>query len=167
MRIYSTGVHPFYRRRKNHGFQRKSRFFFFSCWFFQCLLDFVLKFQVLPALNWGWWISWCVRICLVAQSYVTLCYPLDCSPIGSSVHGILQARILEWVAISSFRGSSQPKDWTRISCTAGRFFTSEPQRQSLSGYNRCSRILPDKLYLEKQCLDRGGHLLLTVHFWAL
>ena len=48
---------------------------------------------------------------------------MDCSPPGSSVHGILQARILEWVAISFSRGSSQPRDQTRVSCTAGRFFT--------------------------------------------
>ena len=44
------------------------------------------------------------------QSYPTLCDPMDCSPPGSSVHGILQARILEWVAMSSSRGSSQPRD---------------------------------------------------------
>ena len=47
---------------------------------------------------------------------------MDCSPPGSSVHGILQARILEWVAISFFRGSSQPRDRTWVSCTAGRCF---------------------------------------------
>ena len=48
----------------------------------------------------------------VTQSCLTLCYPMDCSPPGSSVPGILQARILEWVAISFSRGSSWPKDWT-------------------------------------------------------
>ena len=42
---------------------------------------------------------------------------MDCSPPGSSVHGISQAKILEWVAISSSRGSSQPRDWTHVSCT--------------------------------------------------
>ena len=46
----------------------------------------------------------------VAQSCPTLCHPVDCSLQGSSVHGILQARILEWVAISFSRGSSQPRD---------------------------------------------------------
>ena len=45
-------------------------------------------------------------VCVVVQSHPTLCDPMDCSPPGSSVHGILQARILEWVAIPSFRGSS-------------------------------------------------------------
>ena len=49
-------------------------------------------------------------LCLVAQSCPTLCDPMDCSPPGSSVHGILQARILEWVAFPFSRGSSQPRD---------------------------------------------------------
>ena len=59
----------------------------------------------------------------------TLCYTMDCSPPGSSVHGILQARILEWDDIPSSRGSPWPKDQTYFSFTfyiAGRFFTAEP-----------------------------------------
>ena len=49
----------------------------------------------------------------------TLCDPMDCSPPGSAVHGILQAKILEWVAISFSRGgSSQPRNWTHVSCTS-------------------------------------------------
>ena len=60
---------------------------------------------------------------LVTQSCLTLCDSVDCSPTGSSVHGILQARILEWVAISFSRGYSQLKDGTRVSHIAGRFFT--------------------------------------------
>ena len=59
---------------------------------------------------------------LVAQLCPTLCDPMDCSPPGSSVHGILQARILEWVAIPFSRGSSQPKDLTQVSCISGRYF---------------------------------------------
>ena len=59
----------------------------------------------------------------VAQSCPTLCDPMDCSPPGSSVHGIFQARILEWVAISFSRGSFQPRDRTHVSCTVGRCFT--------------------------------------------
>ena len=65
---------------------------------------------------------------LVAQSCLTLCHPMDCSPPGSSVHGILQARILEWAAMPSYRGSFQPRDQTHSSrgpCIAGRFFTTE------------------------------------------
>ena len=60
---------------------------------------------------------------LVAQSCPTLYNPTDCNPPGSSVHGILQARIQEWVAIPFSRGSSPPRDGTCISCIAGRFFT--------------------------------------------
>ena len=60
---------------------------------------------------------------LVTQSRPALCYSMDCSPPGSSIHGILQARILEWVAVPFSRGSSQPRDWTQVSHTAGRFFT--------------------------------------------
>ena len=58
-------------------------------------------------------------------SCVWLCDPMDCSPPGSSVHGILQARTLEWTAMPSSRGSSQPRDQTCISCIAGKFFTNE------------------------------------------
>ena len=58
---------------------------------------------------------------LVAQSHLTLHNPMDCSPPGSSVHGILQARILEWVSIPFSRGSSRKQ--TQFSCIAGRFFT--------------------------------------------
>ena len=65
-------------------------------------------------------IASCAVLCLVAQSCPTLCDPMDCSLQGSSVHGIFQARILEWVAMPSSRGSSQPRDWTSISCTGGR-----------------------------------------------
>ena len=60
---------------------------------------------------------------LVTQSCPILCNPMDCSPPGCSVHEILQARILPWVAISFPRGSSQPRNQTWASCIAGRFFT--------------------------------------------
>ena len=60
---------------------------------------------------------------LVTQSCPTLWDLMDCSPPGCSVHGIFQARILEWVAISFSRGSSWPRDWTQVSCIAGGFFT--------------------------------------------
>ena len=60
---------------------------------------------------------------LVTQSCLTLCDPVDCSRPGSPVHGILQVRILEWVAIPFPRRFSQPRDRTRISCTGGGFFT--------------------------------------------
>ena len=59
----------------------------------------------------------------VAQSCPTLCDPMDCSLSGSSVHGIFQARVLEWIAISFSRGSSRPRNWTKVSHIAGRRFT--------------------------------------------
>ena len=58
----------------------------------------------------------------VAQVCLTLCDPIDCSLPGSSVHEILQARILEWVAISFSRGSYQLRDRTQVFCLAGRRF---------------------------------------------
>ena len=60
---------------------------------------------------------------LVDQLCPTLCDPMDCSNPGSSVHEILQARILEWVAIPFSKGSSWPRDQTQISCSEGRFFS--------------------------------------------
>ena len=59
----------------------------------------------------------------VVQLCPTLCHPTDCSPPGSSIHGILQARTLEWVAMPFSRGSPQPRDETWVSCFAGGFFT--------------------------------------------
>ena len=59
----------------------------------------------------------------VAQSCLTLCDPMDYSLQGFSVHGIFQAGVLEWVAISFSRGSSQPRDRTRVSRVVGRRFT--------------------------------------------
>ena len=61
--------------------------------------------------------------CGHAKSCLTLCDPMDHSPPGSSIHGILQAGVLEWVAISSSRGSSPARDRTQVFCLAGRFFT--------------------------------------------
>ena len=66
--------------------------------------------------------SYFLRGVLAAQSCPTLCDPMDCSSPGSSVLGILQARILEWVAISFSRGSFWPRDWTWVSCITWRFF---------------------------------------------
>ena len=60
---------------------------------------------------------------LVTQLCPTVFDPIDCSPPGSCVHGILQERILEWVAIPFSKGSSQPRDQTQVSPIAGRFFT--------------------------------------------
>ena len=95
----------------------------------------------IETIYWGWWsrkvgtvdwTTWITYVCLVcavccAKSlWSWLCHPEDCSLPGSSVHGILQARILEWVAMPSSRESSQTRDWTIISfpALAGGFFTT-------------------------------------------
>ena len=75
------------------------------------------------------WIHWCVCVC-VAQSCPTLCDPVDGSPPGSSVREVLQARILGWVAMPSSRGSSRPRNWVQVSCTAGTFFTLWATRET-------------------------------------
>ena len=64
------------------------------------------------------------------QSCPTLCDPMDCTLPGSSVLGILQARILEWVAMSFSRGPSRPRNRTCVSCIAGRFFTDLAMREA-------------------------------------
>ena len=92
-----------------------------------------------------WWpglfcmpsLAFSLRAPLVVQSCPTLCDPMDYSLPGPSVHGISQARMLEWVAISFSRGSSWPRDWTCISCVfcvsciAGRFFTLWTIREAI------------------------------------
>ena len=75
-----------------------------------------------------------VCVCVQARtcyhfSRVRLCDCMDCSLPGSSVHGILQSRILEWIAMPSSRGSSQPRDWThvsKVSCIGRQFFATKP-----------------------------------------
>ena len=97
--------------------------------------------------NWILWLGWwreasvslgifsithsVCQFVVVAWLCPTLCDPMDYCLPGSSVHRILQARILEWVAISFSRGSSRPRDWTWVSCIAGRFFTSWATREVL------------------------------------
>ena len=66
----------------------------------------------------------------VAWPCPTLCDSMDCSPPGSSIHGIFQARVLEWIAISFSRGSSWPRDQTQVSCIAGRHFTIWATREA-------------------------------------
>ena len=68
----------------------------------------------------------------VTQLCLILCHPMNCSPPGSSVHEILQARILEWVAMLFYKGSSPPRDWIRVSCIADRFFTIWANRHAFN-----------------------------------
>ena len=78
---------------------------------------------------------------MLSRSVVSDSYdPTDCSQPGTSIHGILQARMLEWVAMPSSRGSSQPRNQTRVSCIAGGFF----YQLSYQG-----RPLPDDKQLKK------------------
>ena len=93
--------------------------------------------------------------CLVVEPYPTLCNPMDCSLLCSSVHGISQARILEWVAISFSRASSQPRDQTQVSCLADGFFTTEPPGKIL---NRV--IEPPKGFYQ-------GEYLIVFVFWEI
>ena len=72
-----------------------------------------------------------ILLCLVVQSCPTCCDPIDCSLPGSSIHGIPQARILEWFAMPSSRGSSKPRDQTQVSHTAGGFFSHLSHQGSL------------------------------------
>ena len=114
---------------------------FFYCFLFSILLKFFLLCLLLPSFYLLWiyfaflfyvlklgarlftYKKWLLCVCvLVAQSCPTLCDSMICSPPGFSVHGILQARILEWIAIPFSRGTSQPRNQTLVSCIAGRFF---------------------------------------------
>ena len=78
------------------------------------------------------WTELKVKESEVAQSCSTLCNPMGCGLTGSSIHGIFHARILEWVAISLFRRSSQSRDWTWVSHIVGRLFTFWATREVLN-----------------------------------
>ena len=88
------------------------------------LLQCHSSFPTLAKYLSGWLLDYMVRVCFVL--YMSSLRPHElCSPPDSSVHGIFQARILEWVAISSSRGSSQPRDWIWVSCI-GRLILYHP-----------------------------------------
>ena len=104
----------------------------------------------------------------VAQSCPTLCDPMDCSLPSFLDHGIFQASVLEWVAISFFRGSSPPRDWTRVSRIVGRRFTLWATREALytlytiysiySGVNSAPWCVK---FQQTECINRsryGSHL---------
>ena len=104
----------------------------------------------------AWWgLNLCVSVCAhsVAQSCSTLCEPMDCSQTSSSVRGIFQERLLEWVAIPYSRGSSSPRNWTLVSLvspalTSGFFTTAPPGKPrpwiwtwTISGYMVSDKLL--------------------------
>ena len=76
---------------------------------------------------------------------MTLCDPMDCSLPGSSVHGIFQARVLEWVAISFFRRSSWPRDRTQVSCIVGDPLPSETPGKSDKDQGACISLIRSQL----------------------
>ena len=86
---------------------------------------------------------WCVSVCKFLQSCLILCDPMEFSPPASSVHGISQARLLQWVAMLSSRGSSQPKDQTQVSGIAGKSFTVWATREALCN----SLLIPNKFII--------------------
>ena len=84
----------------------------------------------------------CVCVCVCySLSCAQLCDPMDCTLPGSSVHGILQARILEWVAIPFFKRSSWPRDQTQVPWVTDRFFTIWSTREALERYVRSDQSL--------------------------
>ena len=72
----------------------------------------------------------------------TLCHRMDCGPPSREVHGFLQARLLEWAAISFSRGSSQLRNQTRISCIALRFFNAAPPGKPVSLHGLAIKLIP-------------------------
>ena len=111
--------------RRSYGLPLKARVLFLPLFLFaQCPYPITLWFQLFsPSFHMKW--------SEVAQSCPTLCNPMDCSLPGSFIHGIFQARELEWVAISFSRGSSWPRDRTRVSGIVGRRFTIWSTREVL------------------------------------
>ena len=96
--------------------------------------------------------------CLSSKSCLTLCNPMDCSPTVSSVHGVLQARILEWLVIFFSRESSWPMSWTRVSCIAVRFFTFCTTRKT----HFC---LTHNLIFQEICFSSWNFGLRLLLFW--
>ena len=110
------------------------------------------------------------------KSCLTLCDPVDCSPPGSSVHGISQSRILQWVATSFCRVSFRPRDWICISCIAGGFFTAEPpgkpKRQVLNIKRfliSCLWHVPSASWWEGVCtrLIHASIIMVIAHYFHL
>ena len=88
---------------------------------------------------------------LAPQSCPILCDHMDCSPLGSSVRRILQARILEWATVAISRRSLQPMDWSQVSCIAGRFFTIWAIKHSINCHiqGRQLQFSSSKMYMFK------------------
>ena len=88
-----------------------------------------------------------IMLSKASQSCPTLCDPVDCSQPGSSIHGIFQVRILEWVAIPCSRGSSWPRDRTQVSGIAGKLFTICASREDVKVSQTDRQLLYDITYM--------------------
>ena len=129
-------------------------------------------FSEMHLFSFLFWVLWtgfrgCSRLtgtCMHAQLCLTFFDPMDWNPPGSSVYGIFQARILEWVAIFYFRVSSQPRDWTHVSCVSctGRWTlyhwaACEAQQRWWPGNEFCH--LQEFLPLLSMCIQAESHIL--------
>ena len=100
-------------------------------------------------------------VCLISQSCPTVCDPRDCSLPGTSVHGILQARVLEWVAMPSSRGSSQPRDQTQISHIADRFFTIWATREAVTQWTKFLFLQKSSVLKEERSKSKSSSWTIT------
>ena len=113
--------------------------------------------------SWWWtgrpghWsdLIWCDKYCeSVSHSVVSdSLQPHRCCPPGFSVHGILQGRILQWVAIPFSRGSSRPRNWTQVSCIVGRFFIVWATREALYLYTNIRIYMYSHRESHAQCIE--------------
>ena len=101
--------------------------------------------------------------CLVTELCLTLCNPMDCSPPGSSVHWVSQARILEWVAISFSRGSSQSKSWTHVSSTGRQVLYHWAIREA--HYNKASIAIKRVTHIFFFFFGFPVHVRVTLREW--
>ena len=102
----------------------------------------------------------------VAQSCPTLCDPMDCSLPGFSVHGIFQASVLEWVAISFSRGSSHPRDWTQVSHIVGRCFTLWASREAQATRKKVGKEISGiSRFVSLQMPAYENYLIFRTKFW--
>ena len=109
------------------------------------------------------WKTNCACTCrhaLSLQLCLTLCDSMDHSPPGSSVHRIFLARILEWVAMPSSRGSSPPRDWTRVSCAGGRFFIAEPPGKPLYNIHKIYVLI---LTVKPRCMTHTNTYIINIY----
>ena len=101
----------------------------------------------------------------VAQLCPTLCNPMDCSLPGSSIHGIFQARVLEWIAISFSMGSSWPRDRTQVSRIAGRRFSVWATREALAQHHFWVVLIGSEVVAHRLSCPRARGIFWTRN-WA-